>query len=32
MDFMFNTYMRKNLVEGTIDNWCNFIKKFTVPN
>lgn len=28
---MFNTYMRKDFVEGTIDNWCDFIKKFTVP-
>jgi len=31
-DFMFNTYIRNNVVKNNIDNWCDFIKKFTIPD
>lgn len=29
---MFNTYIRNNVVKNNIDDWCDFIKKFTIPD
>ena len=29
---MFNTYMRTNVVKGTIDEYCLFLRNFSVPD
>lgn len=31
IDFMFNTYMRENIVQGTLEDYCSFLQHFTVP-
>ena len=28
---MFNTFIRTNVVEGNINNYCNYVSKFTMP-
>lgn len=28
---MFNTFIRNNVVKGNIKDFCEFVKKFTVP-
>lgn len=28
---MFNTYLRQNIVKGNIDHWCEFLRRFTLP-
>jgi len=32
IDAMFNTYLRQNIVKGNIDHWCDFLKRFTLPD
>ncbi len=29
---MMNTYVRNFIVTNNINDWCNFIKKFTIPD
>lgn len=29
---MFNTYLRQNIVQGNISDWCTFLKRFTLPS
>jgi len=31
VDFMFNTYMRENIVRNTINEYCNFVRDFIFP-
>lgn len=31
-DYMFNTYIRNHIVGNNVNDWCNFIKRFTIPN
>jgi hypothetical protein len=28
---MFNTFIRDNVLRYSVESWCDFIKKFTVP-
>lgn len=31
IDFMFNTYIRDNVLKGTVEKWCDFLFSFLPP-
>ena len=31
IDYMFSNYVRENVLIFNLRNWCEFVKKFTLP-